>query len=176
MLTLQIILRNVPWWVWLLLAILIVLGLQALRTRRVALARVLVTPIVFLSWGLTSLVLRVSGMPIALLYWAVAAAAGATLARLSFRTTGIVVTGGLVQLPGSPMPLLRNLLIFAVKFALAVALARLPAWHDDLVLADAGVSGLIAGYFVGWLVQFIGFYRRAAPADRAALATRERAG
>jgi uncharacterized protein DUF6622 len=173
--TLQIFLSNTPRWVWLVLAVLVALGLQALRPRRVKLARVLITPIVFLTWGLVGLVLTARGTPVALLDWAVAAAAGAALARLTFRTARLAVANGLVRFPGSPVPLLRNLLIFVVKFALAVALARLPDWHGDLVLVDAGVSGVIAGYFLGWMAQFIRFYRRAAPADLG-LASRERAG
>jgi hypothetical protein len=173
--TLQILLAHTPWWVWLVLAVLVALGIQALRPRRVPLARVLVTPIVFSAWGLTSLVLTARGTPVALLDWAVAAAVGGLLALASFRTAGLGVADGLAHIPGSPVPLLRNLSIFVVKFALAVAIARAPAWHQGLVLADAGVSGLIAGYFLGWMAQFIRFYRRAAPAGLA-LASRGRAG
>jgi hypothetical protein len=92
---------------------------------------------------------------VALLEWAVAAAAGRALTRLTFRTARLAVANGLVQSPGSPVLLLRNLLIVVVKFAFAVALARLPDWHGDLVLAGAGViAGYVAGYFVG-MAQFI---------------------
>jgi hypothetical protein len=173
--TLQIFLSNTPWWVWPLLALLIGLGVQALRPRRVTPVRVLITPVMFLNWGLIGLVFTARGTPMALLDWAIAAAAGAGLALASFRTAGLAVADGLVHLPGSPAPLLRNLSIFVVKFALAVALARLPEWHADLVLADAGVSGIVAGYFLGWTAQFIRFYRRAVPAALA-LASRESAG
>jgi hypothetical protein len=169
----QLILANTPWWVWLVLAVLVALGIQALRPRRVTLARALITPVVFSIWGLIGLVLTALGAPAALLAWAVAAAAGAAVASL--RPVRLAVADGLVQLPGSPAPLLRNLLIFAVKFALAVALARLPERHAELVLWDAGVSGALAGYFLGWMVKVIRFYRRAAPAGPG-LAARERAG
>jgi hypothetical protein len=160
--TLRIILVNTPWWVFVLLAVLIGLGAQAIRPRAVALPRVFITPAVFLSWGLVTLALTSRGAPLALLAWGLAAVAGAGLALASFRADRLRLEGSLIHFPGSALPLTRNLLIFSVKFALAVAIARSPDLREQLQLWDIGVSGAIAGYFIGWMARFVAFYRHAA--------------
>jgi hypothetical protein len=173
--TLLVFLANTPWWVFLLLALLIGLGVQALRPRAVALPRVFITPAIFLSWGLVGLALRSHGAPVPLLAWSVAAAVGAALALTSFRPDGLRLERGRVHFPGSPLPLARNLLIFLVKYALAVAVARSPDLREQLQLWDIGVSGVIAGYFIGWMARFVAFYRRANAAEPA-LASRRGGG
>jgi hypothetical protein len=165
--TLRLVLANTPWWVFLLLALLIGLGVQALRPRAVALSRVFIMPAVFLSWGLISLALTSRGAPLLLLAWSVAAAAGAVLALTSFRAAGLRLERGRVHFPGSALPLTRNLLIFLVKYALAVAIARSPDLREQLQLWDIGVSGVIAGYFIGWMARFVVFYCRASAAEPA---------
>lgn len=49
-------LQNTPWWAFVLLALLIVLGIQALRPRTIAVWRLLIVPAAFIVWGLISLV------------------------------------------------------------------------------------------------------------------------
>lgn len=66
---------------------------------------------------------------------------------------------GLVTVPGSAFPLVRNLVIFAVKYCLAAAVAIAPARSGGLFPWDVAVSGLAAGYFIGWLSRFAMKYR-----------------
>jgi hypothetical protein len=153
------IVQYTPWWVWGLLALLVLLGLQAARPRQTRLRRALVTPLVFVGWGVSGVALHAT--PGVLAAWLGAAALGGALGWTTTRLDRVRAdrARGTVELPGSWLPLARNLAIFAVRYALAVAIARLPAARDQLVLCDLAVSGLTAGYFLGWLVVFVRRYR-----------------
>ncbi len=164
--TLLLIVTNTPWWVFLLFALLVGLGIQALRPRTIALRRVFITPGVFIAWGLVGLTLAARVAPAVIPVWALAAAAGTAMAVFSVRLEGLRVErgGAAVHLPGSRLPLIRNLLIFAAKYVFAVAMARRPDLRDQLLPWDMAVSGAAFGYFLGWTVRFVLSYRRAADA------------
>ncbi len=165
------ILSHTPWWVWALLALLVGIGLQATRPRRITLRRTVITPVVFVAWGLGSLSLHASAVTVAA--WLAAAALGAALAVATTRTDGVVVDRGrgTLLLAGSWQPLARYLAIFAARYALAVAAVRMPTAGETLIVGDLAVSGLAAGYFMGGLALLVRHYRRApAPAAADALA------
>ena len=66
---------------------------------------------------------------------------------------------GLIHIPGSVFALARNLVIFAVKYGLAAAMVIASAFHDGLIVRDAGVSGPTADYCLGWPIRFVLKYR-----------------
>jgi hypothetical protein len=152
---------NTPWWAFAVLALLLALGVQALRPRIIPLWRLLVTPGIFIAWGLVSLVLRLGpGSSLYLLDWLVAAGVGAALSWITTRPTAMRIDPGGVAMPGSIVPLIRNLLIFSAKYALTAAAAFDPAHRQDLAFWDIAVSGASAGYFIGWLAHLARLYRR----------------
>jgi hypothetical protein len=150
------ILQNTPWWVLALLVLLVVLGVQALRARTIAVWRLLAVPAVFIVWVLITLSTRSLGSPILLLDWLGACATGLAIGWRTARLDGVTFdrSRGLVDVPGSAFPLVRNVTIFAVKYGLGAAMAIVPAHRSGLIPCDVAVSGLAAGYFVGWLVRF----------------------
>jgi hypothetical protein len=154
-------LHGTPWWVWALLALLILLGLQAARPRRLKLRRALITPLVFVGWGVSFLAAHAT--PSALAAWLGAAALGSALgwATTALDDVRSDPARGLVELPGSWLPLARNLAIFGVRYALAVASVWLPAWRTELMLCELAVSGLMAGYFLNWATVLVRRYRDA---------------
>jgi hypothetical protein len=155
------ILQHTPWPVFALFTFLVVLGIQALRPRTVYAWRLLVVPAVFIIWGIISLLSRSLAMPMLAVDWLVAAAAGAAIAAYAARLKAVDIdrSTGCVQVPGSVFPLLRNLGIFAAKYGLAVAMALVPEQKAPLAFWDIGISGLSAGYFIGWLLRFALKYR-----------------
>lgn len=155
------IVTHTPPWVLLVLALLVFLGVQALRPRTVPLARVFITPAVFIGWGLFSLAAAAKVAPTVLPAAAIAAVLGVGLALLAVRLEALRAAPGSVTLPGSALPLVRNLTIFIAKFVIAVAMAIRPDWHAALLLADAAVSGAALGYFAGWTLRLLAAYRRA---------------
>jgi teichoic acid transport system permease protein len=44
------ILWNTPWWVWVVLAVLLSTGIEAMKTRTVVLWRPLIVPVFFIGW------------------------------------------------------------------------------------------------------------------------------
>jgi hypothetical protein len=158
------ILTHTPWWVFLLGALLVARGVPALRTRSVPLARVLIVPSVFMVWGVASLAMRSAAAPMLAPVWFVCAVAGLALGWQTTRLLGVRIDRAArrVTLPGSVVPLVRNLTIFVVKYALGVAAALAPLWRADLALWSIGVSGLSAGYFAAWVLRLVLRYRAAA--------------
>ncbi len=149
---LLVVLQNTSWWVFALFALLMWLGLQALRPRTLPIWRLLMTPAVFIGWGITSL----AASPLLLVDWSVTALIGAAIA---WATSGhFKIDRGRVSLPGNAFPLVRNLLIFSAKYGLAVTAA---ISHSNLAVWDIAVSGASAGYFVGWLLRLASAYRQA---------------
>jgi hypothetical protein len=161
--SLLLILASTPWWVFALFAGLLALGIQTSRSRTVGLRRVLITPAMFVGWGLVSLFQAASASPFILPAWLLAAAAALPLALATTRFGGLGAdrARGLVHVPGSWLPLARSMIIFFAKGGLAVAIETHPLAHDQLVIWDMAASGAILGYFVGWAIRFVLSYRRA---------------
>ena len=157
------ILHDTPAWVFVLFAVLMVFGVQALRTRSVAPWRLLVVPAVFIGWGLATFALRAAASPVFAAAWGGAALAGIAMGWLTTSASALRfdLANARVTTPGSPATLIRNLTIFAAKYGLAVAVARAPEHLPALLAWDSGVSGLAAGYFIGWLLRLFAQYRSA---------------
>jgi hypothetical protein len=165
-----VILTHTPWWAWALCALLVARGVPALRTRTVPVVRLLIVPAVFMTWGIGSLAVRSAGSPVLAAAWFACAVAGVAIGWQTTRLDGVRIdrVAGRVTLPGSVVPLVRNLSIFLVKYALGVAAALAPAWRGDIALWSIGVSGLSAGYFAAWVMRLALRYRGTAPQALAA--------
>jgi hypothetical protein len=155
------IIQHTPLWVLALLALLVFLGVQALRPRDVPIVRLLLVPAAFIVWGVLSLMQKAAASPLLGVDWLITAAVGITIARLTKGLDGVRIDydRNRVHVPGSAMPLVRNLSIFLAKYVLAAASAVAPALQSRLSPWDIAVSGLSAGYFIGWLIRFALKYR-----------------
>jgi hypothetical protein len=163
------ILSGTPWWVFVLLALLVGLGVQQLKPRIVRLPRIVVVPGVFLAWGLIALSTRAAAAPGIVLAWLIAVMLGAVPGWSTTRLERIRVDRrrGLIYLPGGRTTLVASLSVFAAKYALAVAAALRPQWHAAIATADVAVSGLSAGYFLARLGRMLIWYRHASEVDLA---------
>ena len=156
------ILQHTPSWVYAVLAALIVTGVQAFRTRILPAWRLLLVPAIFIGWGIISIAARSASNPSLALNWIAAAALGTVLGLATTRLRGYAFgDGGRVSVPGTPVTLVRTLCIFVVRYGLAVAAAFAadPSARAQLVIADVVVSGLTAGYFLGWTARFATAFR-----------------
>ena len=153
------ILTHTPWWVFVVLAVLLVTGVQALRPRVVAVWRLFIVPAIFIAWGVLGVVQRSAAVPVLALDWIAAVALGALIGWMTTRLDGLVFDAGAgsVLMPGTAMPLARNLTIFLARYGIAVAaaLAATTAIRANIVVWDVAVSGLATGYFAGWLGRFV---------------------
>jgi len=149
------IVNGTPWWVYVLLSVLIYSGVQATKPRSWPLARIAIVPVVFTLWGVASLVLMPALGSSLIAIWVATASVGAGVAAITWQSGQIAIdrAAGQVRLPASWVPLMRNLAIFAAKYAIGVASALSPEARSHLAFWDIAVSGLSAGYFLGWLVR-----------------------
>jgi len=140
------ILANTPVWVFPLLGYLIWQGWQSLRPRTRPIWRMLIVPLVFLLMGLSRLVMaRDNGLEPLL-------ARGPQLLAVDRQN-------GTVTRPGSSIPLVRNVTMFALQYAVAVATAMKLQPHAAVAIIGHAVSGASAGYFSGWAVALLRRYR-----------------
>jgi hypothetical protein len=167
-----LILLHTPLWVYAVFAVLMIFGLQGLRARSLPVWRVAIVPAFFILWGVISVISRSAAFPIGFVDWLITGAAGFAIAWLTTGRDSVEIdrVRRQVRLPGSVVPLTRNLLIFFAKYALTAAMAVAPAHQVTLLPFDIGVSGLSAGYFIGWLLllalKFREGSRQAAPFAR----------
>jgi hypothetical protein len=162
-------LAYTPPYVFVLLAYLVWQGLLSLRTRRRMVWRMLIVPGLFTATGLLLPVLRPSGGTLPIVAWLVGMAAFVPLGLVTGpRLLAVDRQSGWVTLAGSPVPLVRNLLIFAAQYGIAVALFRHPEAQTGLAVAGHTVSGTSVGYFIGWTIAFRRRYRTTEDAARRA--------
>ena len=144
------VLSHTPLWVWALLAALVALGLLQARDHVLTRARVLAQP---LALGALSLY-GVSGVfglhTLPLGGWLAGLALGAALARpLHLPGRVQALPDGRFSVGGSWAPLGLLMLIFWLRYAVAVALAMVPALAGQrgFVLAASLLYGLASGLF-----------------------------
>jgi len=161
---------QTPIWVFALFAVLIVLGVQALKDRLLPLWRVLMVPAVFIAWGLAALLLQPVVSWVLVADWLATAALGCAIGFLTTQDDQFeVVSPGTIAVKGSVLPLVRNLVIFSAKYVLTATMLVQPTLRGTLVPWDIAVSGLAAGYFIGTLIHLMRAYRKA-PAEAVAQA------
>jgi hypothetical protein len=148
-------LAHTPPYVFVLLAYLIWQGALALRTRQRSVWRLLIVPVLFTATGLSLLVLRPLGGTLLMAAWLAGLAAFAPLGLVTGpRILAVDRTSGRVTQAGSPVPLVRNLLIFGTQYGIAVTLFRHPEATASLAITGRAVSGTSVGYFIGWTIAF----------------------
>jgi len=145
------IVTHTPWWVFALLAYLVWMGVKGLQPRTLPLARVFMTPAVFIVWGVVGAAGRHLPPGLNAAAWIGAAVVGAIPGALTGpRRIEVNRSLNLVHVEGSPFPLVRNVTIFALRYGLGVATAMSHGDDPGLAVVATAVSGLSAGYFLGW--------------------------
>jgi hypothetical protein len=146
------ILKHTPVWVWAVLAALLYLGYFQSRPHMLARRRMTILPAALIGFSLFGVHSAFGLSAQALAPWACGVAA-ALLANRVLRLPREVCYDAATQkfsLPGSYVPMLLMLSIFATKYAVAVAMA-LDHGLADSVLFAGGVSlayGIFSGTFV----------------------------
>lgn len=145
------IVASIPSWVFVVFAVLVALGVRALRSRPTRLPLLLIAPLAFVGWGIFSLKADLAQHP----QLFAALGAGTLLGLIIAAVTAhidpkIEHRGDEVIIAGSALPLIRNLLIFAAKFALTFAAMADPAQREPLLIWNVGLFGLTIGYFGVW--------------------------
>ena len=149
--TLYRIIVGTPLWVFAILAYLVWQGVAALRTRTVPVWRALIVPMVFIAMGLSRMAVGHETGMTPYLFWLVGVVLAAPLAFVTGpRIVAVDRPTGLVTRPGSPVPLIQNVTVFALQYLVAVAGAMHLSRDSELAILGHIVSGGSAGYFAAW--------------------------
>ena len=153
------VLTHTPRWVFVLLTYLVWQGIKAMQPRTTTIWRALIVPLVFVAWGVSRVGLRQDSAWL-LVAWIAAALVLLPLGVLTPRPFELDHKTGLIRRPGSVFPLIRNLIVFALQYSVAVISAV--DVHDRLPAAIVGraVSGATAGYFIGSTIALLRAYWR----------------
>jgi hypothetical protein len=154
------IITHTPLWAWALLAYLVWQGIKAMQPRTSRLWRALIVPAIFIVWGLTRLGFSQQGNIWPLVAWISAALALLPVGVLTPRPFEVDHESGLIIRPGSVYPLIRNIVVFALQYTVAVLAAIHADDHAIGALVGRAVSGATSGYFVGSSVALLREYWR----------------
>ena len=153
------ILIHTPIWAFVLLAWLVWQGIRAMRPRTGTIGRALIVPAVFIVWGLSRLLSRGDfAWPLAA--WFGAGAILLAVGVLTARPLDLDHTTGEIRRPGSVMPLIRNVTVFALQYAVTVIAAIDPHDATTAALVGRAISGGTTGYFLGRTIALLRQYRR----------------
>ncbi|MGE0207173.1 MAG: DUF6622 family protein [Candidatus Babeliales bacterium] len=157
------ILQGTPYWVWNILAYLIISGAKATKPVVFPLWRFGIMPLVFVVWSLTSLHTRCGSCLSLYAFWVAALFFGIGVGYCLLQRTSITFDAqGSIHLPGSFVPLLLSLLFFAGKYSLGVTYALNPALKTSFLLGfDVALSGVISGISLGRFLNIVYRYKKA---------------
>jgi Family of unknown function (DUF6622) len=142
---------GTPMWVWGLFVALVALGLSQARTRTVSEARLAAGPLAMAAYSLYGVALAFGWSLAGVAAWAGGLAAVIIAARALKRPAGAryLPESRRFQVPGSWIPLALILVIFLVRYLLAVSMAIDPSLHQatGFALGASLAYGLLGGIF-----------------------------
>jgi hypothetical protein len=160
------ILAHTPLYVWAILAFLVYRGMQASKPREVTLTALCILPLVMLGLSLFGIqsAFGLAGLPFVL--WLAGALLGATLAwRFSYPASlSAHPERGAIAMPGSWVPMALMMVLFLMKYAVAIVMAMSPALRHDVVFTAVVCTlyGAFSGIFNGRLLRCLELYRQTA--------------
>lgn len=159
------ILAHTPIWVFPLFGYLVWLGVKAMRPRTVTIWRSLIVPAIFIVWGLSRLFSRQQDVMWLFVSWLAAAAILLVIGLLTARPIELDHTTGEIMRPGSAIPLIRNITVFALQYTVAVIAAVDPHDATTAAIVARAVSGGTTGYFLGRTIALLRQYWKQRKAD-----------
>ena len=154
------ILIHTPVWVFALLAFLVWQGIKAMQPRTTPIWRALIVPVVFIVWGVSRIGFGPQDSAWPLVAWVAAALALLPLGIVTPRSFGVDHKSGEIIRPGSAFPLIRNLVVFGLQYAVGVISAIDAGDRALAIIVGRAVSGATAGYFIGSTIAVLVAYRR----------------
>ena len=150
-------LQGTPWWVYVVFAYLVMIGIKAMKPQMVSVNKMFIIPLIFIALSIYGLIVGFRGWP-DLFFWAIALVAGffvgGRLAPEKFRADRKKL---LAYIPGSPVILILILAIFAVKYFFGYYSATHEvgdAMHVAQIIASGAVTGIFVGRTRAFLLQF----------------------
>ncbi|WP_027545533.1 DUF6622 family protein [Bradyrhizobium sp. WSM2254] len=154
------VLVHTPLWVFALFAYLVWQGIKAMQPRTTSIWRALIVPVVFIVWGMSRIGFGHRDSVWPLVAWIAAALALLPLGVLTPRPFDVDHTTGQIIRPGSAFALIRNLIVFALQYAVGVISAIDASDRALAIIIGRAISGATACYFIGSTIALLIAYRR----------------
>ena len=150
---------NTPWWVYLLLVVLVKIGIRASKTSIVSFKKLFLMPVIFSFMSVHTLMTSFKVDFFAVSVWGIAIFLGVLLGwfQVFRRDLKVDKKHFLFQIPGSWSTLIIIIIIFASKYYFGYELAVDPQLVDSnwFEIAMLAVSGVCTGLFIGRLFCYI---------------------
>lgn len=152
------ILDKTPFWVWILLVLVIHRGKQTLKDHQISLTKLMISPILFTLFSLYTVHEAFKISPLVCGAWAAAwvmGVIGALVLHGKNPASVIDRNKNVFLVPGTPLFLIISLLVFGARYALANASVFDPELlvETPFELAMLVVTGGAAGFLVGKFVS-----------------------
>ncbi|MFT8917238.1 MAG: DUF6622 family protein [Oenococcus sp.] len=142
------IIRHTPFWVWIVLFILIKRGRALMTESPVSVGRSCLMPAIFIIWGLNTIVDRFQSPNVLLSFYIGALVPGFLFSYYLYKNRRFHVNhDGLLIQEGSRLPIIIMLSNFLVKYLLNVILATQPGLYANLPFNI--FYGCICGFTIG---------------------------
>lgn len=155
------IVTHTPWWVWVLFVYLVYCGVRHLSPREFSCRQILLMPGIFLLWAVYGIFNKFYMPWMALLIFVAASLAGLLLGAviaMKWRSVSLSKAKGMIQCPGSVIPLVFILINFSCLYVLNVY----AAYHQDSFVSlsftavYSAASGVANGLFWGMSLATLG--------------------
>jgi len=152
------IITSIPWFVWLLFAYVIRIGVRALWSQVLSIKKIFIAPVIFLAMGINSLVKQNQDLFFVAIWFGLFVIAAYVIWRV-MEPVKIVCERqkGLIQLQGSWTTLILLLSIFVSKFTFGFLSATHPELKGFLFfnLMELSISGTVCGISFGRLISLL---------------------
>ena len=167
------ILSRTPTWVFVLFAVLLVLGLVQSRARQSSLTRLAIMPIALTALSVFGMVMSFKASLLGMSVWITVTAIVALLIP-RFKPTSRASYNPICKLfliPGSWSPLALIMAIFVVKYGVGVSLGMNRALANDtsFMVSVCAINGLLNGILIARFVGYLNLRRDASAVSRSAL-------
>lgn len=151
------IVHNTPFWVWVVLVILIKRGTALIAESPVSLKRSFIMPSIFIIWGLDTIVNQFGNPNVLLNFYVISLIPGFLLSYLLYKKQAFYIKNGLLIQEGSVIPLIIMMLNFSAKYLLNVVLATRPMLYNDFQfnIFYGCVCGFTIGLFFGGIFRIV---------------------
>jgi hypothetical protein len=151
------IIKGTPWWVFLILCYLLIVGIKARYLGAVSLKiikKLFPLPFAFITWSAYALSMNYGANILTLGLWAGSLSIGSYLGWIFGKSIPIKLIDNKLHMQGSWLPLVLSLLIFSAKYFVGVITDINPASKQSFYVlgTDLIFSGSIAGIFLGRLL------------------------
>jgi hypothetical protein len=155
------ILLHTPWWVYVLFAYILYVGIKATKMRNVPVLRLFIAPSIFTVLSIHTLVAQIGEHFLYVIPWGVAAGIGIVIGWIEMRRLNLIVDrkNRLLKIPGSAFTLILFLLFFGSKYYYGFLSATHPERLKEIrfVIFILLISGIGTG--IMWVRGFGYFFK-----------------